>query len=197
VSDQDFNFNPQPRREAKPFEPPPWEQAQFEELAKRKAAEVAAAEAAAQALAEAQGTDDLTAAVQAASSQVVEEQAEQEAPQEDATADFMAATAVSAGKKKIDSEEELDPRIPAMLIGLSNEDPPFGTGLWRVPLFAGAVLAATGVLLMIWGAFAMAAARKTGVTGSLGGGILVAFGLVFIGIGGWMAFRTLRQQGVL
>jgi len=197
VSDQDFNFNPQPRREAKPFEPPPWEQPQFEELARRKAADQAEAEAAALALAEAHGTDELTAAVQAATTQVVDAPAEEVAPARSTTPTPVATPVVSAGTKKIDSEEELDPRIPAMLIGLRSEDPPFGTGLWRVPLVAGAVLAAIGVLLMIWGAFAMAAVRKTGVAGSLGGGILVAFGIVFIGIGGWMAFRTLRQQGVL
>jgi len=50
---------------------------------------------------------------------------------------------------------------------------------------------------MIWGVFAMFATKRTGVVGSLGGGVLVVFGLIFFGVGAWMAFRALRQRGVL
>ena len=80
---------------------------------------------------------------------------------------------------------------------MRNEDPPFGEELWKVAVAAGAVLASVGAILVVWGVFAIATVRRTGATGSLGGGILVVFGLGFVGVGGWMAFRTLRQQGVL
>jgi hypothetical protein len=92
---------------------------------------------------------------------------------------------------------EEDPRIEAMLLGLKNEEPPFGTQIWKFSLTAGAVLVLIGAVIVVWGGFAMAAASRTGPLGSLGGGILVVFGLGFLGVGGWIAVRTLRQQGVL
>ncbi len=184
MSDQDFNFNPPPRREAKnTFEPPPWEREQFEELARRKEAERLAAEAAAGAISEP------TVVAEAP------ELAQQWAPQTEPV------TRGPAGGKQLDVAEGVDAaedaRAEALLIGLRNEDPPFGEELWKVAVAAGAVLASVGAILVVWGVFAIATVRRTGATGSLGGGILVVFGLGFVGVGAWMAFRTLRQQGVL
>jgi LPXTG-motif cell wall-anchored protein len=36
-----------------------------------------------------------------------------------------------------------------------------------------------------------------GKTGAMAGTVMVAFGLTLVGIGGWLAFKSLRQQGVL
>jgi len=179
VSDKDFNFIPPSRREAKKaFEPPPWEQDQFEELARRKAAEASAAES--------------TTGVEA-------ELAAETEPTPGATgsteADAIAAAPMSEMETQ-DSADE-DPRIEAMLLGLKNEEPQFGTQVWKFALAAAAVLAAVGVVIAIWGIFAVAVSSRTGPLGSLGGSILVMFGFVFVGLGGWIAFRTLRQQGVL
>jgi hypothetical protein len=84
-----------------------------------------------------------------------------------------------------------------MLLGLKNEEPPFGTQIWKFSLAAGAVLVLVGAVIVVWGGVALAASSRTGPLGSLGGGILVVFGLGFLGVGGWIAVRTLRQQGVL
>jgi hypothetical protein len=185
VSDQDFNFHPPERREAKKvFEPPPWEQDQFDELARRKEAEKTAAELEAGA-----ASEELPAA------EAPEQGSPVAAPLDQAAEPAPASTAVEPAHEA--AIEVDDPRIEAMLVGLRREEPPFGTQMWKVALAAGAVLASVGAVLMVWGLFALAAARRAGATSALGGGILVVFGLGFIGVGGWMAYRTLRQQGVL
>ena len=177
MGDQDFNFNPAPRREAKKtFEPPPWEKAQFEELARRKEAErVAADQAAAEVV--------LT---QAAAQQAVGEETVAAAPATDPTPVVRES-----------GEDKEDPRIEAMLIDLKSEEPPFGPGIWRVSIVAGAILAAIGAVFVVWGIAALAATRRVGATASLGGMILGIFGLMFFSVGAWIVFRTLRQRGVL
>jgi hypothetical protein len=191
VSDQDFNFNPPPRREAKKaFEPPPWERDQFDELARRKEAdqevvsETAEEDAITVALEEAtvKASDGTTGAPSAAPIGPV------------GTERPSARKAVWSGAA-LDPEE--DPRVEAMLEVLKSEEPQFGKQLWKVSLAAGAVLASVGLVMTVWGIFAIAATGRAGAFGSLGGGILLAFGLGFVGVGGWMAFRTLRQRGVL
>jgi hypothetical protein len=193
VSDQDFNFTPPPRREAKKkaFEPPPWERDQFDELARRKDAEQHdEAEQAEEAA--------VTAALEEASTKAADEAPEATAPTEGLGAEEAGELAGQrlpqpAGALGMDD----DPRVEAMLQVLKSEEPPFGTQLWKVSLAAGAVLASVGLVMTVWGFFAIAATARAGALGSLGGGILVAFGLGFVGVGGWMAFRTLRQRGVL
>jgi hypothetical protein len=179
VSDKDFNFTPPPRREAKKaFEPPPWEQDQFEELARRKAVEKDTAETA----------KGLEAAP------VVETEPH---PPAAAAVEAEAGAADSASETEVHEGPDEDPRIEAMLLGLKNEEPQFGTQMWKFALAAAAVLVAVGAVILVWGIYAVATATRTGPLGSLGGSILVMFGFVFACIGGWIAFRTLRQRGVL
>jgi hypothetical protein len=181
VSDQDFNFSQPPRREAKKaFEPPPWEQDQFEELARRKEAEKSVAEIAVSLEGPAQGV-------------LSEEPNTQDRPASDVreTAD------AQRGETAPDEAADEELRIETMMLGLRNEEPPFGTQLWKFAIAAGAVLVAVGIVIVVWGIFAISAASRTGALGSLGGGVLVIFGLGFAGLGGWIALKTLRQQGVL
>lgn len=181
MSDQDFNFSPPPRREAKKaFEPPPWEQDQFEELARRKEEEKSVAEIAV----------SLESPTQGAPS---EEPVAQDGPI--GTAYEPAGSPRGETAPAVAEEEEL--RIETMMLGLRNEEPPFGTQLWKFAIAAGAVLVAVGIVIVVWGVFAISAASRTGALGSLGGGVLVIFGLGFAGLGGWIALKTLRQQGVL
>lgn len=182
MSDQDFNFNPPPRRDAKKaFEPPPWEQDQFEELARRKEAEKAAVEVS---LGSASGE---ALPVEPHEGPPLATPVGETAPLQTRGTQ---ATAAAPG-------DDPDPRIETMLMGLRSEEPPFGRQLWKVALAAAVVLALVGAVLTVWGLFALAAARRTGALGALGGGILISFGLGFVAVGGWMVFRTLRQQGVL
>jgi len=181
VSDQDFNFNPPPRREAKKaFEPPPWEQDQFEELARLKEAQRTAAEMEVSSASASQEGTGAAVVTPAASGMVTSVPADAKALQVDD----------SAGT-------EIDHRIETMLMGLRSEEPPFGEQVWKVSLASGAVLVGVGLVITLWGVFAMKATAGTGAIGSMGGGILVLFGLGFCGAGAWIAFRTLRQRGVL
>jgi hypothetical protein len=192
VSDQDFNFNPPPRREAKKaFEPPPWEQDQFEELARRQEADQ-------EVVSETAEEEAITAALEEATVKASDEVTE--SPAVAATPGLVEAEGPPARKAvwsgaALDPDE--DPRVEAMLQVLMSEEPQFGKQLWKVSLAAGAVLVAVGLVMTVWGIFAISATSRAGALGSLGGGILLAFGLGFVGVGGWMAFRTLRQRGVL
>jgi Tfp pilus assembly protein FimV len=197
VSDQDFNFEPPPeRRPPKPFEPPPWEKAQFEELERRKAEEAARA---AQAAAEARAAQEAAEA----QPQVAEDAATGAAAQV-AEPVIAADTVKSVPKAPITPGEERltqagvsERQFEAMLIGLRTEEPPIGRGLWKISLVAGVFVLVVGLVLAIWGSVALMAARKTGATGALGGMVLLFFGVGFAGVGVWLAFRTLREQGVL
>jgi hypothetical protein len=181
VSDQEFNFSQPPRREAKKaFEPPPWEQDQFEELARRKDAEKAVAEIAV----------SLDGPTQEAST-------EESKAQGPAARDVCTMEGPQGGEAAVGEAADEELRIETMMLGLRNEEPPFGTQLWKFAIAAGAVLVAVGIVIVIWGIFAVSVASRTGALGSLGGGVLVIFGLGFAGLGGWIALKTLRQQGVL
>jgi hypothetical protein len=193
VSDQDLNFNPPPRREAKKaFEPPPWERDQFDELARRQEADQAAASETAEEDAITAALDDATA--KASEGAALELPTAMEPTGPVGAGGRSARKAVWTGGV-LDPEE--DPRVEAMLQVLKSEEPEFGKQLWKVSLAAGAVVASVGLVMTVWGIFAISATSRAGALGSLGGGILLAFGLGFVGLGGWMAFRTLRQRGVL
>jgi len=181
VSDQDFNFNPPPRREAKKaFEPPPWEREQFEELARRREDEHVVEGPTVE------GEETFAAAepVGEMPPAVIEVGPSAKGP------------GLTPQPVEGPSPEE-DPRIEAMMIGLRNEEPAFGSEIWKAGIASGVVLASVGAVLIVWGVFAIAAASRAGLIGLLGGVVLLVFGFGFAGVGGWMAFRILRQRGVL
>jgi len=173
VDERGFDFQPQPRRESRQFEPPPWEQEAFEEL-QRKRAEEAEAERLLQARAEPEPpADSEPVAVQAATQPETVPEGEQPA----------------AG--------ELDEaRVTAMLAELAEEEPR-ARGLWRVALVVALLLGAIGMVLTAWGFTALMAARGGGALALMGGSFLLMFGIGFIATAVWLGVRTLRQQGVL
>ena len=187
MSDQDFNFNPPPRREPKkPFEPPPWEQEQFEDLARRREQQRASQEPLM--------TD---AGIEAVAEEPIGP-ASQEAPAvapQPTGAGAPGEPPADTPKRKVPAED--DPRVEAMMAVLRSEEPAFGAEMWKGSVAAGFVLALVGVVLVVWGVFAASVAKRTGMLGLLGGGILVVFGLLFTGVGVWLVYRTLRQRGVL
>jgi hypothetical protein len=192
VSDQDFNFRPQPERRApKSFEPPPWEQAQFDELERRKAEELARSEKAA---AEARQAEAAAALPDDGSAEdVITVAAVVRAP----SAEEKAVPRAASGDDRLADAGVSERQVEAMLLGLRTEEPPVGRGLWKFALASAAFIVVVGLVLAIWGAVALVAARKTGATGALGGVVLITFGIGFVGVGVWVAFRTLREQGVL
>ena len=190
MSDQDFNFAPPPQKrdKPKPFEPPPWEKEQFDELERRKAAEKAAEGSTEQATgAAAVGEEPSTAGP------APEKQEERPLAREPETrGDTAQAETASAGPK---GEPVSQPSIEAMLVQLKGEEPPVGKGIWKVSLAVSFVVVVIGLAVSTVGLVALS--RRLGQAGTLGGFVLLTFGISFIAIGIWVTFQTLRQQGVL
>jgi hypothetical protein len=190
VGDDDFDFGSSgERREARTFEPPPWERDQFERLAREREREKAAEEAARKP-AEGAGLDRDASG----------EHATTEA-KPTATAPFPWQDAEASGDTRHGeigaTEAAVDDRqIAAMMIGLKAEEPPALGNAWVVALMSAIVVTAVGFLLVVWG-LTEAARAHSGPTGAMGAAILLLFGLGFGALGGWLGFRTLRQRGVL
>jgi hypothetical protein len=192
VSDQGFDFRPpSERREARQFEPPPWEREQFEKQKREQAEREAAAEA-------------------ARAKVLAQQEAEQAAEKPDDTLGIGAATAAretagagvvgaaEAGKASPEAHKaEIDEKqVALMMLDLRAEEPPALEGVWVVNMTAGVIVMLVGFASTIWGATALAR-RGLPVAATLGGFILLAFGLGFLGLGGWLIFKALRQRGVL
>ena len=200
VSDQDFNFRPQPpRREARTFEPPPWEKDQFERLAKERSAQGAAERAAAEVLTEGQDAASEPAqevGVVEAPTVAVDTDAvgaEKSAP-EPGLSDSPLGSAAPSSRHSGGHVDEA--QLAAMLAGLRAEEPPAMAGAWVIALISAMVMGAVGLVLVIWGIVAL---TRTGLgpAGTMAGMVLLAFGLIFLGACAWLGLRTLRQRGVL
>jgi hypothetical protein len=163
------------RRASKPFEPPPWEREQFEELRRKKEEDQAdrEIEAAVRKL-------DLPGPVEA-----------QKAPGEPGTSEGEPAAPAA--------KTELPEGFDAMMAQLAVEEPAANKGAWKAGLVGAGMLVLIGLPLTVWGAFGAvrAAQASAGPAGALGGGIMIVFGLGFLGLGAYTAVRNLRQGGVL
>ncbi len=175
VSDQGFDFSTPPRREAKRFEPPPWELAAFEELERKKAEEAAVAS----------HTDvveqDLEPRTQAPAQ-----------PEPAAPAVEGESQAVLADDEKLDETMVLE-----MMARLSAEEPKLHDTTWKIELAAGVLAGVVGLVMTVWGVAALVKTKGSGTTGALGSLTLMAFGIGFVAMAGWTIVRTLRQRGVL
>jgi len=186
-----FDFRPPPpRREARRFEPPPWEREQFERLARERAEQEAAERELAAKLAADGAAREPESAETSADAPARAVAAEQ-------VADVPSAPASSAPPASAGPKPELDEKhVARLMLELRAEEPRLLTGAWMVGLGSGLVLALAGFVLAAWGGFALSNSRL-GQLGKLGGGILIVFGIGFVGTGGWLIFRALRQRGVL
>ena len=178
MNDDDLDFSPPaPRRERKEFEPPPWEQDRFDELAKRQKQFDAAPKQ------EDEGEDVPGPLEPARTEQQVNEEQE------------------GAVGGPVSEKRPLDEKlVAAMLIELKADEPSVSRGFDRAGLVAGVLLLAIGGLLMIWAVvmITVAVRRSQQVgTGVLIGTVVLVFGVGFAGTGAWFVFRFLRQQGVL
>ena len=177
------------KREARSFEPPPWEREQFEQLERARAERAEEQELAA-------ALDRLTeeSAPEAASAPEATDEAEQTTASE---REPQAAQAATPTERPVDPGE-----LDVMLLQLRAEEPEALTGFWKFGTIAAALVALVGSMLLIWGVVGFTrvgrAADAAGRTaGMIGAGTMVLFGLGFVGFGVWMAVRSLRQQGVL
>lgn len=198
TDDQGFDFRPRERRKTKRFEPPPWEQNQFEELARKRAEQEAAqaeAQAAAEAEAEAQAAAEQTAAEaeEAQAEAAVETLAEApEEPSSEAVAEPAITMPPATPPRGLE-----EARMTEMLADLASEEPPVSRGIWKVGVATGGVMVALGAVFLFWGMAALVAARRTGSVGVFGGAVLLFFGVGFVAGGMYLVVKNLRQQGVL
>jgi len=164
------------RRTPKPFEPPPWERDQFDELARRKAEEAARLEAAAAAERE---------AVQAAAAALTASEEPAAVPEEGVvTAEQDAA---AAGKPAVDQV-----KLDAMLLELSGQEPSAVREVHRAGAIAAWVLAAFGSVMLGLGIVLLVRGGQQALAGS---GIIAAVGLFVIGFAIWLGYRASRGQG--
>lgn len=204
MSDQGFNFNPAPeRREAKRFEPPPWERDAFDELAKRKAAEDEAARAA-----EEEGASEAPTEGQNAPTAAAQPEAVTAPPAEQPAA---GPEALTARPVEIEPEQPAQAAGPAsgeidqaqlleMMAGLRAEEPSVNEAVHSIGLFWAVAIGLVGLMTLTWSGFAFVrAAQATSgkQLGLVGGMILAVFGLLFIGMAIWIVQRILRQRGVI
>lgn len=173
-----FDFRPPQRRESRRFEPPPWEREAFDKLRRER-----------------EDVSDESADAPVRQPEPAEPEPVAEGPGPDipeavdggreADDPKMAGTAVDEGA------------VFEMLAGLAAEEPDTQRTFHTVVLGATAVLAAFGAVIMVWGVVALAGASRTGRVGVTGGSLFFLFGAASVGLAAWVAFKTLRQRGVL
>lgn len=207
MSDQGFDFQkPVERREAKSFEPPPWETAQFEEFARARAERESAAVD--EPVETVSPSAELAAAIteaareKEAAQSAVQEAVAGEDPTEGSEQDAADEVADEAAAAPVISDAHLE----AMLVRLASEEPKADKAVAGVKYGVGLFLGSVGSVVLIWGIAGMtkasAVASKAGAPPAAksavwAGAILTVFGVILVTVAGWLVVRTLRERGVL
>lgn len=166
------------RKQPKEFEPPPWEQDQFDELARRR-----------EELQKETELDEALAAMAVSQAQQKQESSEEREVEEAAGEEGEPKESGGSGENAVDAK-----LMESMLTQLKMEEPANDPSLWKVSVALSSVSILIGLMLVVWGVAALV--RNTGeATGVIGGAILLLFGGFFIGLGGWMAVRSLKERG--
>jgi hypothetical protein len=153
----------------RPFVPPPWEQEQFERLAKRRAAEAAQADTPAPAVSGPEPDTSDTASVISASPK----------PQQ--------ARAAAEPQASLDERE-----TQAMLVQLSSEEASVLVPARRAGKWIAVALAAIGLALTVLGAKMSMDAVGAPAAGTLGAGTTLLIGLLVTGGAVWLWIRANR-----
>ncbi len=171
------------RRQRRSFEPPPWESEQYEELERKRRV---------------RGPEpsqpigpDVPGGAANGDAPVGSGESAQSAAGASVQPEGGAAT---AGQVAAESPGPDDARMDVMLMQLREQEPRGGEQAWRVGLIAAIGLAVTGAILVVWGAVGLATTYRV-PAGWFGASVLLLFGALFIGAGGWVAVRSYRQRG--
>jgi len=203
MSDDEIKFPPAEKRECKPFEPPPWEQDAFDEMARLRTEQAESAQAASTmdaAVAGAAPTAGVAAgvvpgtesgAVPVGAPGATAMAAAPAAPDAELGAE---RTGASAGEEAGKLDEA---RMAELFANLAAEESKGSKDLSWVGLVAGGVLLAAGALLMIWSVAALGGTRNAGWIGPTSSMGLGLFGMLFGGIGAWLLYKSLKRRGVL
>ena len=194
MADEGFNFRPVERREAKKFEPPPWERDQFDQLERQRAErEAVAAREAEAARAQAEADAAWAAAEAAAAAEDADTRPASEAPlAADAAVPQVAEVPAAGGHAATDERQ-----VERMLAELAAEEPASARSYWKTNVIVGSGLVIFGSVFLIWGIAGLVAAKGAGVAGMLGGTVMLIFGAGFVFGGMYVVVKNLRQRGVL
>ncbi len=178
-----MNGKPQ-RREAKGFDPPPWERDAFEELSRKKAADRAEA--------------DLDAALAGLASPEPEPGEPAEGVHDEAGLPTPAeATPAQPGGADGGGSAVDEARTAAMLSRLAEEEPD-ARAHGAIGLVVAGFLAVLGLMMLGWGiigAVRTAGVSEAGPVGLIGGVILGGFGIGLVAAAAWLAAKALKQRG--
>lgn len=176
------------RREARNFEPPPWERDRFEELA-RKRAEEQADEEIATAIAELAGP----AAVGPTAGGPTDA-TEQPLPGAGATPEATEQPG-AAGENKAGILPEA--RMLEMLAELSIEDPPATADISRFGFLGGVLFGALGLMLTVFGIVILVRGSGSDRSTALNGAVILGMGLGLVALASLAIARSLKQRGVI
>jgi hypothetical protein len=178
------------RKQPKGFEPPPWEREQFEELARRRAAQADADAAAA-----AEAAAAVVAAVEEAPSEA--SAIEEPVPEPVGKIEEPAREAVAADAPP--EHEAVDPRkVTAMLMELSAEEGPTMAPVRQAGKAFAGVVGGAGAAMLVLAVFTgmTAAGAETGADVAGTGAVFIAvFGLMAVGAAAWLWIRADRSRG--
>lgn len=185
MGDDEFRVPPANRREARRFEPPPWEADAFKELELRRATKETREDT---------GTGAVGATADEHTGQsVAGGVADEPASRSVGPAGSESGAAPAGGAA---SRAELDDEVVAALMARLRDEEPSAANYWVAWVVVGFLMMVLGSVMLIW---AMAAYMKpdAGQVGTTGGSILLLFGAGFIGGGAWFIYRGLKKRGVL
>jgi hypothetical protein len=175
------------KREARRFEPPPWERARFEELEKRRREE--AREAERQRVEQEQGPERTSEPP--------------ELTQEELAA-LAAAKATVASREKRQpkaSESDNDPPLPVpqahvdlMLMQLAAEEPSVEEHVKPIGLFAAGIMMVIGVSMSAWGVYGMVRAQGQPM-GLIGTSVVLMLGVATAAAAAWLGWRVTNRRG--
>jgi hypothetical protein len=181
------------KRAPKPFEPPPWEKDQFEELRRRREEAEAAEKAERQLLA---GEAAELARAREASEKAVDAMDDPIAGRDMAVseADVAAAQKTAEADAKRDGGADLDPRVvDAMLIQLSGEDTSALKPMKRAGMWVGYVVGAVGVVCLVLTIVSLVIFSKSGAqVYGFGAAMLGVIGIFCGGVAVWLYYLSKR-----
>ena len=162
------------------FEPPPWEAEQFEELARKRAAE----EMTQRLLTEAASAKAAVAAAKRAPVPV----------REDAVPEAVVETAPVEALPAAKAPETAGADV--MLIGLRAEEPEVLKGAWIVPMVAGTPIILMGLAMGVMGVMNMNGVKQNPAQQSTVSGVMIAGALALLALGGWLVVKSLKTRSI-
>ncbi len=183
MNDADIHFPPGQRRDKPSFEPPPWERDQFDELSKRKAEEQAEFEVE-------QPVEPVAGEQESTAAETAGEHQGSERTETDAETDAEAAG--ESERPVVDAKQ-----VEVLLMGLRAEEPRPEVTFQKITVIVGVVAALVGLAIATWGVIVLVTPAGSAPGAVFLASSLLLFGLGFMGIGAWVVYKSLRQQGVL